>query len=185
MSLDKTQSICVFCASSTRVEKHYIQEAFHIGELIAQSGKRLVYGGGRNGLMGAVADGALKAGGLVTGVMPDFLAQRESLHTGLDKNHVVETMHERQALMQDLSDAFLILPGGLGTLAELFEVITWKQLDRHKKPILILNSFGYWTKLLDFLAQAQDSRFIHTMDSQDLWQTVENIEKLKSLLGLR
>ncbi|MCD8562720.1 MAG: TIGR00730 family Rossman fold protein [Alphaproteobacteria bacterium] len=184
MSLKHSQSICVFCASSTRVEERYIQEAGEIGRLIALAGKGLVYGGGRNGLMGAVADGALEAGGRVTGVMPDFLAQRESLHTELHQNHVVETMHERQAMMQDLSDAFLILPGGLGTLAELFEVITWKQLERHKKPILILNSYGYWGKMLDFLSQARAEHFIHT-GGDDLWQVVENITEVKPLLGVR
>lgn len=155
-----------------------------MGGVIAASGKHLVYGGGHNGLMGAVADGALENGGEVTGIMPEFLMKRESLHNGLTTNHIVETMHERQAMMQDLSDAFLILPGGMGTLAELFEVITWKQLGHHEKPIVILNTFGYWDHLLSFMDYTMAEKFVNS-DVHPLWQVVENLDKIKPILGLR
>jgi hypothetical protein len=184
VSINTLQTICVFCASSTKVEAFYIEEAAAVGGLIAAAGKHLVYGGGHNGLMGATADGALKAGGKVTGVMPDFLVQREALHKGLTENHVVQTMHERQMIMYNLSDAFVILPGGLGTLAEFFEVLTWKQLGQHQKPIVILNAYGYWNKLLDFLSHARTENFTYHNEGE-LWDVVENLEGLKSVLGLR
>lgn len=184
MSSDSIQTICVFCASSTRVAPHYFEEARQAGGLIARAGKHLVYGGGRNGLMGAVADGALEEGGTVTGIMPDFLVQRESLHDGLTQNHIVKTMHERQYMMQDLSDAFLVLPGGIGTLAELFEVVTWRQLGHHNKPVVILNSDGYWTKIAEFLELSESLKFLHPTP-EPLWHVVDNIGDMKSILGLR
>lgn len=134
--------------------------------------------------MGAAAEGALSAGGQVTGVMPEFLLKVEALHTEIDETHIVRTMHERQAMMQDLADAFLILPGGLGTLAELFEVVTWKQLGQHQKPAILLNSFGYWDKMLDFLAYTERENFTYK-NNADLWQVADTLEAFKSILGLR
>lgn len=181
---NQLNTICVYCAASSRVAPHYMETARKVGHLLADAKKHLVYGGGRTGLMGAVADGAREHGGDVTGIIPEFLAEREVAHMGLTKLYVVQTMHERQAMMENLAEAFLILPGGLGTLAEFFEVLTWKQLGHHEKPIVILNTNGFWNSLLDFLAQAEAEDFTHKGDGA-LWRVVEKVEDIPSALGFR
>lgn len=153
-------SICVFCGSSPGADPRYRDAAAALGSALAHSGRRLVFGGGRVGLMGAVADAALSAGGDVVGVIPRHLADREVAHLGLTDLRVVNSMHERKALMSDLSDAFIALPGGLGTLEELFEVWTWGQLGLHRKPYGLLNTAGYFDALLAFLAHGVDQRFV-------------------------
>lgn len=137
-------SICVFCGASNEVAEHYRQLAYDMGRLLAEENIRLVYGAGDCGLMGAVANGALEHGGQVSGVFPRILHDIEKEHTGLQETTIVDTMHERKQLMYDRSDAFVILPGGFGTLDETFEAITWKQLNTHRKPVVILNYKGYW-----------------------------------------
>ncbi len=141
------RAICVFCGSSTPPDPRYREAAAALGTLVASRGLDLVYGGGSVGLMGQVADAALAAGGRVLGVIPAGLFGREVGHTGLTELHQVGTMHERKQLMYDLSDGFVALPGGLGTLEELAEVTTWSQLGLHAKPVVLLDVDGFWDPL--------------------------------------
>jgi hypothetical protein len=152
--------ICVFCGSSAGDDPRFLDLARRLGALIAERGLGLVYGGATVGLMGAVADAALARGGHVTGVIPSRLVERELAHHGLPDLRVVASMHERKALMADLADAFIALPGGIGTLEETFEVLTWAQLGLHHKPIGILDAAGYYAPLLAFLDHAVTSRFV-------------------------
>lgn len=138
----------------------HVEAATEVGTLLANEGIGIVYGGASIGVMGALADAALAAGGEVIGVIPYALQRREAAHPGVTEMHHVETMHQRKALMGSLSDAFLALPGGLGTLEELFEVLTWNQLGIHAKPCGLLNVAGYYGALLDFLDQAATSGFV-------------------------
>jgi uncharacterized protein (TIGR00730 family) len=144
-------AICVFCGSSPGRAPAYQQAAERLGRLIAQRGCTLVYGGATSGLMGTVADAALSAGGEVIGVVPTVINDMELAHHRLTRLHQVETMHERKALMADLADAFIALPGGMGTLDELCEILTWAQLDLHRKPVGLLNVEGYWHHFMRFL----------------------------------
>ncbi|MBX2854795.1 MAG: TIGR00730 family Rossman fold protein [Rhodobacteraceae bacterium] len=139
--------LCVFCGSRPGTDPDYAAAAVEMGRLLARRGVGLVYGGGRVGLMGVVADAAMSAGGEVIGVIPRALAEREIEHRGLTENHIVETMHERKALMAELSDGFVALPGGAGTLEEIFEQWTWVQLGIHDKPCGFLNVKGYYDPL--------------------------------------
>ena len=152
--------ICVFCGSSPGARPEYAEQARLLGATIARRGFGLVYGGGRVGLMGVVADAALEAGGEVDGVIPDRLMERELDHRSLTRMHVVRSMHERKALMSDLSDAFVALPGGMGTLEELSEVLTWSQLGLHAKPVGLLDVAGYYDHLAAFLDHAVRERFL-------------------------
>lgn len=155
------RSVCVFCGSSSRAKDVYFEAARRTGRAIARRGLRLVYGGASVGLMGALADAALAAGGEVTGVIPQALVEREVAHTGLTEQHVVESMHDRKALMNELAGGFLALPGGLGTLDELFETLTWAQLGFHRKPVALLNVEGYFDDLLRFCDRAAADGFLH------------------------
>jgi len=140
-------SICVYCGSSSRVSDTYKDAAHQLGTLLGEGGHRLVYGGGRVGLMGIVADAALAAGAEVVGIIPEHIQVLEVEHTGLTELHVVDSMHTRKRMMVDQSDAFVVLPGGLGTLDETFEILTWKQLRLHDKPVVVVNIDGYWDPL--------------------------------------
>ena len=153
-------SVCVFCGSNGGADPAYVAAAEAVGAGLAQRGIRIVYGGGRVGLMGALADAARAAGGEVVGVMPQQLVDREIGHTGIDDLRVVDTMHERKALMVELADAFIALPGGIGTLEELFEVYTWAQLGIHAKPLALLDVAGYYEPLSAFLDHAVTQRFL-------------------------
>ncbi|PWK82940.1 hypothetical protein C8D88_112191 [Lentzea atacamensis] len=139
--------VCVFCGSSAGRVRH-METAAGVGRVLAERGIEVVYGGGRIGTMGAVADGALNAGGSVVGVIPQHMIEWEIAHDGLAELHVVDTMHQRKALMADLSDAFVALPGGAGTMDELFEIWTWAQLGLHAKPIGLLNTGGFYDHLI-------------------------------------
>lgn len=141
------KSICVYCGSSDKGPAAHRDLARDLGAKMAAGGIQLVYGGGRVGVMGAVANAVLEANGVVTGVIPDFLMQREHGHHGVTNLEVVASMHERKARMAELSDAFIVLPGGLGTLEELFEIVTWRQLGLHDKPIFVINPDGHWDHL--------------------------------------
>ena len=152
--------VLVFCGSSPGRLPEYTVRAAEMGRLLAECGLETVYGGASIGVMGALADGALAAGGVVIGVIPRGLVKSEIAHAGLTKLHVVETMHQRKALMSDLSDAVMALPGGGGTLDELFELFTWSQLGLHDKPIGLLDVAGYWQPLLRFLDHAMNERFL-------------------------
>ena len=145
------KSVCVFCGSAPGARPSYSAAAEELGTALAHRGITLVYGGGRLGLMGIVAEAALKAGGRVVGVIPRFLLQREAGHPALSETVVVETMHERKLQMFERSDAFVVLPGGIGTLEELFEVLSWRTLGLHTKPIVIVDQGGYWQPLAALL----------------------------------
>jgi uncharacterized protein (TIGR00730 family) len=155
-----THRVCVYCGSNTGTDPAYAHSARELGALLAARGLGLVYGGGKVGLMGVLADAALKGGAEVIGVIPEALRAREVGHMGLTELRVVETMHERKALMEDLSDAFIALPGGLGTLDELFEILTWSQLGMHHKPCGLLDVEGYFQPLLAWLDRATAEGFV-------------------------
>ena len=152
--------VCVFCGSSTGLRPEYLAEAVAFGRLLGKAGLGLVYGGAQVGLMGALADAALANGGEVIGVIPRSLAAVEVAHQGLSRLDVVETMHERKALMAQEADAFVALPGGFGTLDEFFEILTWAQLGIHTKPCLMVNTGGYYNHLLSFLEVAIEEGFL-------------------------
>jgi len=153
-------ALCVFCGANFGRRPTYRQAAERVGELLAQRGITLVYGGGNVGLMGALADAALAGGGRVVGVIPRALAEKEIAHTGLSEMHVVGSMHERKALMADLADAFLSLPGGFGTWDEFCEALTWSQLGLQKKACAFLNVEGYYDALLALTERAAEDGFI-------------------------
>lgn len=142
------KSVAVYCGSSAGTNEMYREQALVMGRELAGRGMTLVYGGGRVGLMGAVADSVLQHGGKVIGVIPDFLADKELAHLGLTELHIVKSMHERKLMMADLAEGFVAMPGGFGTLEELFEVLTWGQLGLHKKPTGVLNVLGFYDHLL-------------------------------------
>jgi uncharacterized protein (TIGR00730 family) len=152
--------VCVFCGSNSGSNGAYTEAARHLGRLLAREGIALVYGGGSVGLMGELADSVLGAGGEVIGVIPHALWAREVGHRGLTDLRIVDTMHERKAMMADLSDAFIALPGGLGTLEEIFEIWTWAQLGLHQKPVGFLDVNGFYSPLMQFLERAVRERFL-------------------------
>lgn len=154
------RSLCVFCGSNAGTNPRFAAVAMQFGELLASEGTALVYGGGHVGLMGIIADAVLAKGGTAIGVIPRALWDREVGHRGLTTLHVVETMHERKALMASLSDAFVALPGGLGTLEEIFEVWTWAQLGIHDKPVAFLDAEGFYAPLLEFLDRSVNAGFV-------------------------
>lgn len=154
------KSVCVFCGGNPGKNPAYLAAARNLGVTLAQSGLGLVYGGAQVGLMGAVADAALQHGGEVFGVIPEFIAAREIAHLGVTRLEVVSSMHERKARMAAHADAFVALPGGFGTLDELFEILTWSQLGLHRKPCAVLNVEGYFDGLLAFLDRAQDEQLL-------------------------
>ncbi|HWH81539.1 MAG TPA: TIGR00730 family Rossman fold protein [Burkholderiaceae bacterium] len=162
-------SLCVYCGSRAGAQPAYAEAARAVGAEIGRRGWRLVYGGGRAGLMGVVADAALDAGAEVIGVIPESLMARELGHRGLTELHVVETMHQRKTLMAERSDAFIALPGGIGTFEELFEVWTWRQLGYHDKPLALLNVAGYYDALVRFLDGCRTQGFMERAQS-DLLQ---------------
>lgn len=153
-------SVCVYCGSRPGEQPEFATAAANVGRWIGQHGGQLVYGGGSNGLMGIVADATLAAGGRVIGVIPKALVEKEWAHSGCTELHVVETMHERKRIMAEHADAFLALPGGIGTLEEFFEVWTWRQLGYHDKPVGLLNMAGYYDGLLDFLRSSVKAGFM-------------------------
>ncbi len=160
--------ITVFCGSSIGTEKVFENQAFSLGQTLAHQKIGLVYGGANIGLMGAVADGALSNNGEVIGVLPNFLKEKEIAHKNLTQLIIVETMHERKTKMNELSDGVIALPGGFGTLEELFEMLTWAQLGLHKKPIAVLNIEGYYDHLIDLIQVMTDKRFLNEANQQML-----------------
>jgi uncharacterized protein (TIGR00730 family) len=153
------KAVCVYCGSSFGTDPAYLEATQTLARTFAKQGIRIVYGGAAAGLMGALADATLEAGGEVVGVIPQQLVDREIAHKGLTELHVVATMHERKALMAQLSDAFVALPGGIGTLEELIEIFTWSQLGLHNKPLGVLNVNGYYDRLGAFLDHAVEQGF--------------------------
>ena len=167
-------SVCVYCASAINVAQPYRDAAVALGRTFGSQGIDTVYGGGRNGLMGLVADAALAAGGRVIGIIPQSIAVLEVGHTELSELVTVETMHQRKLMMAARADAFVVLPGGLGTLDEALEMLAWKQLGLHNKPIVILNIAGYWDPLLAMFARAVDENFIYER-RKALYQAVSDV----------
>ena len=167
--MNDIKTVCVYCASSTKADPAYFEAARTVGALLAARGIRLVYGAGNMGLMGAVADAVLDGGGQVTGVIPRFMVEQDWHHTGLTELQVVDTMHERKQRMASLADAAIALPGGCGTLEELLELITWKQLGIYLNPIVVLNTKGYYDPLLAQLAHAVDEHFMGARHA-GIWQ---------------
>jgi len=163
--MSKIKTICVYCGSGPGSDPRFIEAAIALGKILAENRIRLVYGGGSIGLMGALATSVLDHGGTVTGIIPDFLTSRENALTRVQELIVTPDMHERKRLMFERSDAFVALPGGVGTLEELVEQLTWKQLGRHTKPILLANVDGFWEPLLALLAHMRSTQFIRpTLD---------------------
>ena len=163
--MNSIRSICVYCGSSPGRDESYIQAGRVLGRSIAQTGLRLVYGGGTRGIMGAVAVGAIKAGGQVTGIIPRFLMNKEATEAALmrlDEVVVTENMHERKHIMFEKSDAFVALPGGIGTVEEIIEIMTWAQLGHHRKPIVFGNINGFWNPMLVLLEHMRNEGFVHT-----------------------
>ena len=175
-------SICVYCGSRPGVEPAFAEAARQVGLWIAQNKGQLVYGGGHNGLMGMMADACLQAGGRVIGVIPKALVEKEWAHTGCSELHVVENMHERKRLMAEHADAFLAMPGGIGTFEEFFEVWTWRQLGYHDKPVGLLNIKGYYDNLLAFLSTSVQQGFMNAEQMQLIRSGTNTELLLKSLV---
>lgn len=171
------KSLCVYCGSSGNVDEDFKAAAKIMGEAMATAGIRLVYGGGHVGLMGIVADAVMNAGGEAIGIIPEHISKREVQHKGLTELHVVDSMHTRKQMMVDKSDAFLILPGGIGTLDEMCEIMTWRQLGIHDKPIVIANIKGYWTPFLTMIDHIITQGFMRSGDSR-LMTVVDSLDKV-------
>ena len=184
------KTICVYCGSSDKMRPSYLQAAYQMGEAIARRGLTLAYGAGCTGMMGAVADGALQAGGEVVGVIPAMFANPVLMHNGLTRLEIVDTMHTRKARLVDISDAFIALPGGYGTFEELFEVLTWAQIGLHRKPVGLLNAEHYFDPLLAAIEHARAegfmyaehcSLFTHAEQPEALLQALENFQSPANL----
>ena len=175
------KAVCVFCGSAPGVRPSYSRAAADLGAALAKNGITLVYGGGRLGLMGIVAEAALQAGGRVIGVIPRMLIERELAHVKLTEQHVVETMHERKTLMAEKSDAFVGLPGGMGTFDELVEIVTWAQLGLHTKPVMLANIENYFAPLYGMLDFAVQEGFV-TAESRARWRNADTVADVIRIL---
>lgn len=176
--------ICVYCGSMSGTRPEYVHGAQALAQALVQGGHSLIYGGGNVGLMGVVADAVLAGGGAVVGVIPHALMAREVGHPGVTTLHVVDSMHERKALMADLADAFIALPGGVGTFEELFEAITWTQLGVHRKPCGLLNVAGFYDGLLRFLDHAWSEGFLRAETRAIVTASADPTELIPRLLGM-
>ena len=181
MKMNQINSVCVYSASSTKIDAVYFQAAETLGRLLAEHRIRLINGAGSIGLMCSVADAVLKNGGEVTGVIPRFMVEQNWHHTGLTELIEVESMHERKQKMANLSDGIIALPGGCGTLEELLEIITWKQLGLYLNPIIILNTNGFFDPLLEMLEKAIDENFMRRQHG-DIWKVPQTPEEAVQLL---
>ena len=175
--MSKIKTVCVYCGSGPGTNPRFIEAAIALGKAMAESGIRLVYGGGSIGLMGAVASSVLDHGGMVTGIIPGFLTARENALKRVQELIVTPDMHERKRLMFEHSDAFVALPGGIGTLEELVEQLTWQQLGRHSKPVLLANIEGFWEPLLALLAHMRETQFIRASLAVDILKA-ERVEDI-------
>jgi hypothetical protein len=175
------KSICVYCGSARGRSPRYVAAARELGEAMAERSIRLIYGGARIGMMGEVADAVMKNGGEVIGVIPEHLQTTEVGHSGITELKVVESMHVRKKLMFDLSDGFAVLPGGYGTLDELFEIITWRMLKLHDKPVVVLNIDGYWDQFQKLIDQLIDEGFARP-DSRQYFSVVNSVGRMFDLL---
>jgi uncharacterized protein (TIGR00730 family) len=176
------RSLCVYCGSSNRVAEKFREAARELGTGLAAAGIETVFGGGRVGLMGVLADAAVAAGGRVTGIIPARLRDAELAHTGITELVIVDTMHARKALMAERADAFAILPGGIGTLDETFEILSWRQLGLHDKPVFLVDVDGYWTYLCRLLNHIVETDFAPPK-TYDFLQILPNVAALLAALG--
>src|SRR6201985_465009 len=176
-SMNKIKTVCVYCGSGAGNNPRFIEAASAFGKVLAENAIRLVYGGGSLGLMGAVATAVLDHGGSVTGIIPDFLMKRENALTRVQEMIVTPDMHERKRLMFERSDAFVALPGGVGTLEELVEQLTWQQLGRHSKPVLLANIDNFWEPLLTLLSHMRSTQFIRAGLTVDILKA-ERVEDI-------
>lgn len=174
-------SVCVYCGSSNLVAQKFKISAHAIGTELAKRGSRVVYGGGHVGLMGIIADSALKAGGQVVGIIPEHIRNQEVQHNYLTELHIVPDMHTRKRMMVERAEAFIILPGGLGTLDEVFEIITWKKLKLHNKPIIVFNQDGYWDGMISLIGKTIEEGFSQPHDGT-LFDVVGTVEALFAIL---
>ena len=179
--MNTIKNICVYCASSTKIASKYFEAATALGRLLAERHINLINGAGCIGLMGAISDAALGAGGAVTGVIPRFMVEQGWHHQGLTRLIETDTMHERKQLMAEMSDGVIALPGGCGTLEELLEIITWKQLGIYLNPIIILNIDGFYNPLLEMLQRAIDGNFMRP-EHQNIWQVATSAQQAIELL---
>jgi uncharacterized protein (TIGR00730 family) len=175
--MNKIKTVCVYCGSGPGTNPRFVEAAVALGKTFAENGVRLVYGGGSLGLMGAVAKSTLDHGGSVTGIIPEFLTARENALSSIQEMIVTPDMHERKRLMFERSDAFVALPGGIGTLEELVEQLTWQQLGRHSKPVLLANIDGFWEPLLALLAHMRATQFIRPTLTVDILKA-ERVEDI-------
>ncbi|WP_298103522.1 TIGR00730 family Rossman fold protein [Bradyrhizobium sp.] len=175
--MSKIKTVCVYCGSGAGTNPRFIESARALGKVLAENGVRLVYGGGSVGMMGAVATSVLDHGGTVTGIIPGFLTAKENALKRVQEMIVTPDMHERKRLMFEHSDAFVALPGGIGTLEELVEQLTWQQLGRHAKPVLLANIDGFWEPLLALIAHMRSTQFIRTNFSVDILKA-ERVEDI-------
>ena len=175
-------SVCVYCASSTKIPEIYFEAAKELGRILGERRMQVINGAGNIGLMCAVSDAVLKAGGSVTGIIPRFMVEQGWYHKGLTELILVETMHERKQRMADMADAAIALPGGCGTLEELLEIITWKQLGLYLKPIVILNTDHYYDPLLELFQKAVDQHFMRPLHTR-LWNVATTPEEAVQLIG--
>ncbi len=176
-------SICVFCGSSVGRRENYIKKAHELGQLIANKNMALVYGGGNIGVMREIADSCLKHGGKVIGVMPRLIVDKEIAHKQITELHIVESMHERKAMMAELSDAFIAMPGGFGTMDEIFEIMTWNQLEIIDKPTGLLNVDGYFDHLIAFIDHAVNEKFVRDEHNRNLIVETDADILIKKLEG--
>ncbi|MBQ8239574.1 MAG: TIGR00730 family Rossman fold protein [Bacteroidaceae bacterium] len=179
--MNQIKNVCVYSASSTKIAPVYFAVAEELGRLLASQGINLINGAGSIGLMGATSNATLEAGGTVTGVIPRFMVEQNWHHTGLTQLIETETMHERKQLMAELSDGVIALPGGCGTMEELLEIITWKQLGLYLKPIVILNIQGFYDPLLEMLERAIDGNFMRS-EHRAIWQVATSAQEAIDLL---
>jgi uncharacterized protein (TIGR00730 family) len=179
--MSEITAVCVYCGSSSGTEPAFAEAAARFGKILAENGVRLVYGGGSIGLMGAIAEAVLAHGGKATGIIPEFLTTRERPRRLAQELIVTRDMHERKRAMFDRADAFVALPGGIGTLEELVEQLTWAQLGRHRKPILVANIEGYWDPLLALVAHMREQAFLPSSLTVD-FQVAERVEDILPML---
>ena len=175
------KSICVYCGSKTGISPLYAELANDLGQFIGSTQRVLVYGGGSIGLMGIVATSTMKAGGNAIGIIPKHLDALEVSYKELDELHITDNMHDRKKMMFDRSDAFVVLPGGLGSMDEFFETLTWAQLQLHSKPIYLFNANGYWDKLISLIDNIVDEGFAHAAHKK-LFTVVETLEELTAII---
>lgn len=176
-------TLCVFCGAQNAVPAEHLDIGTELGKRMAAVGKKLVYGGGDCGIMGRIANAVMQHGGWVTGVFPRSLRNIENEHKSLTEIIIVDGMHERKQLMYERSDAFVVLPGGFGTLDELFEILTWKQLRLHSKPIVIFNHNGYWNHLVALMENIINTGFAR-MENKDYYVVFDTFDELAEYLGL-